>query len=150
MVEQDVPLTEALALAGQASGEPRTKTSADELGKALREGVPWPEALRDHGGNFPPLLRWQLAQATSKEGLASTLARASRKAHREALRKAEVLRVTLPFVLMTGVGGIATLVYLITLVAPWSKLLHGALYGGFSMTCAVKDFAFRASRNLVF
>jgi general secretion pathway protein F len=139
LVENRVPLPEAIELAAEASGDRRLRRAAAHLADALRRGEPLTTAdnsyqTRNSPGNgpnrrdpvraeFPPLLRWLMLAGQRHGALLPALKHAAATYHRRARHHADLARVFLPFVLTIAVGGGVTLLYALTLFVPYVSIL---------------------------
>jgi type II secretory pathway component PulF len=121
LVENRVPYPEALALAGEASGDPALSGSSRELAAAVARGLSPAESLRGRNA-FPPLLRWLLATAQGRDDLPSALRQTAARYRSGARHQAETMRVFLPTLLLLGIGGTATVLYSLTLFVPLTSL----------------------------
>jgi type II secretory pathway component PulF len=129
LIEHDVPLPEALELAGRASGDRALDGAARDWAAAARRGEPMESVTGTaRGRGARPLLRWLLSGSVADRGagrrLAGSLAQASRTYRARAVRKAEEMATVLPSTLLLVIGGMTALLYTLLLVAPWTKLLQ--------------------------
>ena len=123
LVEHDVPLDEALELAGAASGDARTVRATRGLADAVRRGEPLSGAA---GGiaAFPPLLRWLMCAGARRGTLVAALRHAAETYRSRALRQADMIRLMLPLVLTVVIGGAVVVAYALLLLGPWFSLLY--------------------------
>jgi type II secretory pathway component PulF len=123
LIEQGVPLNEALELAAQAGGDLATRTEAKQLVEEISKGgkVTLGRGRRD---GISPLVRWLLAFQTDSIQLVSALKAHSQAERRRATHMAEWLRIQVPVILTLGIGGSATLLYALSVFAPWYGLLY--------------------------
>jgi general secretion pathway protein F len=121
LVEHKVPYPEALALAGEASGDPRMAASSREIADAVARGQSPGEGLRRRGA-FPPLLEWLLARGPREDDLVGSLRQMAGRYRSTARYRSETMRVLLPTVLLFGIGASATLLYALALFVPLSTL----------------------------
>lgn len=121
LVEQGVPLPEAIPLAADASGDSRLRASGQELAKRLASGEIG--AGRLALPTVPPVLAWLLATPSRPEHLVRALRRVAASQQRRARWISHWLSVYLPLWLTTGVGGVAVALYAVTLIAPWARIL---------------------------
>ena len=122
LVENRVPLDEAIVLAAEASGDRRILPGARQLAAGLRRG----EKLDERGPGrkeFPPLLLWLMSTAGQHTALLPALKHAAETYHRRAQYQAELARVFLPVVLTVVVGGSVALIYALTLFVPYTSML---------------------------
>jgi type II secretory pathway component PulF len=123
LVENRVPLDEAVVLAAETSGDPRMVPAARELAAALaRGGKLDPHSLSRR--TFPPLLMWLMVTAQQHRALLPGLKHAAETYHRRAQHQAELARVFLPVVLTLVLGGTVVLLYGLTLFVPYTTLLR--------------------------
>jgi general secretion pathway protein F len=128
LVENDVPLADAVLLAGEASGDARLLPAAKKMAAALRSGAALRSAdIPPH--TLPPLLVWLMAGTHSRPVLLSALRRTADAYHRRAQHQADLARVFLPVVFTVGIGGTATLLYALALFVPYTTMLK-ELAGG--------------------
>lgn len=126
LVEHQVPITDAIPMAAEASGDKRLIQSARELAAEIAAGGK-PSAPADarakSRGLIPPLLRWLIATAASQRNLPAVLRQNADMYRRRAVARAEWLRWELPVILTLAIGGTITLVYALTMFIPWVELL---------------------------
>jgi general secretion pathway protein F len=123
LVENQVPLDEAVVLAAETSGDPRMVPAARQLAAALKQGG----RLYPHAPSrktFPPLLMWLMSTAGQHTALLPGLKHAAEAYHRRAQHQAELARVFLPVVLTLVLGGSVALLYVLTLFLPYTSLLR--------------------------
>lgn len=119
MVEQQVPLDEAVVLAAEASGDRSLMKAGGILAERIRGGqhtTPLPKS-------FPPLLGWLLASRTQGGQLAKSLRQTAASYRRRALNMGNWLTVYLPIILSAGVGGTIAFAYAMLVMAPFYNLL---------------------------
>ncbi len=127
LLEQGIPLHEAVLLAADVTGDGPTRTAAEALSQAnLRGQTTQPETGRWSG--LTPFLNWLIASGQNERTLVP-LVRHTGVIYRQRkpLRQADWLRVYLPAVLTVSIGGTVTLVYVLTLfVLPYTGLLKAS------------------------
>ena len=128
LVEHDVPLAEAILLAGEASGDELLAESAEVAAASIRRGDNL-LLVEHHLPGFPPLLRWLIATGYGQKMLVGLLFHSAEIYRERALRRSQWLRVYLPVLLTVAVGGTATLLYALTVFVPMADLLE-KLAGG--------------------
>lgn len=120
LVEQQIPLDEALTLAAKAGGgEPLQQASA-AIVQALRRGersIPSPRGI-------PPLLAWLLLTSDNQNDLARALRHSAASYRRRAVRMSLVLGTYLPIFLSAFAGGLVALYYVVLTMAPFYYLLR--------------------------
>lgn len=138
LIDHDVPLSEAMTLSAEASGDARlisaAKRLADEISAGILSGrgssttAPRETTKRDvdsaESTALPPLMRWLIATGARQPALAKALRDAADTYRRRAVRRADWLRVRLPVILMLGIGGTVTVLYALALFVPWTSLLY--------------------------
>ena len=124
LVEHDVPLTEAIPLAADASGDRRFRQSAGHLADTLARGGVEPVPAEADSAGLPPLLVWLLRAETPRARLAPALRHAGATYRRRALWRAGVLRSVLPVLALLLIGAGAVLAYGLLLFVPLTTMLH--------------------------
>lgn len=104
LIENEVPLPDALRLATQATGDSQTAENGRQLAEAAERGEPLEEALKRHP-LFPPLVNWLVAGGQSREQLADALRNAAEIYRQRVLRRRDFIRFFLPafFTFLFGV-----------------------------------------------
>lgn len=120
MVENDVPLDEAVVLSAEATGDRHLKSAAVGLADRIRGGSQHASLPRV----FPPLLAWLITSGTGQQELAKSLKQSARSYRRRAEHQGKWLTVVLPVLLSTGVGGAIAFGYVMIVMAPFYHLLH--------------------------
>jgi general secretion pathway protein F len=120
LVENQTPLPEAVVLAAEASGDPRTLRSARQMAAMLQNGQTRPAG----GPALPPLVNWLLSAAGRDGALLPALRHAAAAYHRRARYQSDLLRLLLPVFLTIVVGGGVTALYALTLFIPYSVMLR--------------------------
>lgn len=123
LIEQRVPLDEALRLAAEASGDRATQQEAAQLGHGIQQGGRV-VADSDRCHAISPLVRWLLASQTDSAQLVTALQAHARAEGRRAEYLSRWLRIQAPVILTVCIGGTATLVYALSVLAPWYGMLH--------------------------
>ena len=118
LVENQVPLPQAMWLAAEAVGDPKLTRFADAWVAGLTRGQPPDSAQAEAAGLFP-LLSWIMASGHRQLALAPALRRAAEMYYRRGTRQAEAARIFLPVLLTLGVGATATLAVGLLLLGPW-------------------------------
>jgi hypothetical protein len=147
LVEHETPLNEAIRLAAEASGDPRTLREAGQLTAMLQTGQ-----MQGDGGRFaetgrraampsretssvpvspplPPLMSWLMFAANRDGALLPALQHAAVAYHRRAQYQSDMVRIFLPVLLTSVVAGGLTAAYGLMLFIPYTAMLH-ALGGG--------------------
>ena len=124
MLENDVPLSEAVTLAIDASGEPQLSRHRDEITARIRDGDSLSNVLqRFH--STTPFVRWMIDVAERQGALQPALKHASEILRRRADYQAEYFQVAFPVVVLATVAGGAVLLYSLSLFLPIVDLLNG-------------------------
>ena len=121
LIENQTPLPEAVVLAGEASGDPRTLQSARQMAVTLQNGHTHPVG---GGPVFPPLVNWVLLAAGRDGALLPALRHAATAYHRRARYQSDLLRLFLPTFLTIAVGGSVTGLYALALFVPYATMLR--------------------------
>jgi type II secretory pathway component PulF len=123
LLQEGIPLGEALQVAADSSGDPRLRETVGRLATAVAGGeLPAddsPTALK-----FPPFLRWALWHSEGTTGRPHALEIAARVYRTAAERRGQQLRTVAPVVAMVLFGGTITLVYCLAVFVPLVELLQ--------------------------
>lgn len=122
-VEQQLPLTEALPLAADASGLTHTCSAAHDLATNLNDG----QLLSDNPDNFrrlPPLIRLALLSNCGQPGLIEGLQRAAQSYHQRAISCAYNISLYLPLAATALIGGTVVGAYAFILFQPYVTTLE--------------------------
>lgn len=121
LLQQEVPLDEAVVLAGDASADRGLRESCRRLAERLRRG----ESARDwDSSGARPLVAWLLASVQDQGLLIASLQRAAAAYRRQANWALRWLSVYLPLWLTVAVGGTAVLLYALSVFGPWCWMLY--------------------------
>jgi general secretion pathway protein F len=120
LLEQGVPLDEALRLAGEASADPRTIASTNRLAEAIRQGRP----LEQQMPGLPPMLAWLMSTQPEQAALVTAARHAAAGYAWQAAHQAEKVRLLFPVLATLLVAGLVSLLYALMLYVPWSSLLR--------------------------
>lgn len=125
MVEQQVPLPEALRLSAAATGDERLRRSGRELAQSIESSQPVGGILARRFG-FPPFLFWVLTCGQTAGGLARLLRHAASIYRRQGVNLSHWLKIIFPIVAAVVIGGGVTVIYVLTLFGPiaqfWNDL----------------------------
>jgi general secretion pathway protein F len=122
LVENQVPLVEALPLAGEACGDRRLRAAARRATEALRQGRPLGAAVANDPV-LPPLLQWLIPSGTQRNALLSALQQAAEIYQHRAEHQSDWLQLVLPLTFTFVLAGGITLLYALMLYAPYVSLL---------------------------
>jgi general secretion pathway protein F len=122
LLEQGVPLDEAVQLAAGTVGDPATHAAAQSLAIAVQRGS---VAAHDVGrpNGLTPFMRWMITNGQNERTLVPLVRHTAQIYRHRTLRQADWLRTYLPTVLTIGIGGTATLLYCLTVFIPYTDLL---------------------------
>lgn len=124
LVEHQVPLAEGVLLAADASGDGQIRAEAHDLAQRIGRGQPPEPATRHRRAAIPPLLAWTLAHDQPEVDLPAALSAAADTYYRRAEHLSDWSQLYLPMILTLGIGGTATIIYGILVMAPWFFFLH--------------------------
>ncbi len=124
LVENRVPLNEAVVLAAEASGDRRSLTAARRMADAIVRGEPLTGSSAAAADGFPPLLTWLLMAGRQHDALLPAIRHAAETYRRRATHQAELARVFLPVVLTIVIGGGTTLAYTLAMFIPYTSMLN--------------------------
>lgn len=120
LVEHGLPYHEALQLAADASGDRGLCDAVHSLAQRLERG----ESVTTVAAGLPSLLTWLFAARLDQAGLVRCLQRAADAYRRQAERRSRWLAIYLPFWLLAGLGGVVTILYVLSVVGPWARILY--------------------------
>ncbi len=121
LVEHRVPYHEALELAADASGDRSFRDVVRPLAERLAQGET--VTVADAAG-LPPLLTWLFAARLEQPRLISCLRRTADSYRRQAEWLSRWLAIYLPFWLTVSLGGAATILYVLSVIGPWCRILY--------------------------
>jgi general secretion pathway protein F len=122
LVENDVPLHEAIELAAEATGDEATVDEARRVAVSITRGdSPFAEA--NGGSAFPPMLRWYMHTGLQQGHLASCLRHAASTYRELSLHGTAIVKLLLPVALLLSLGGTAVFVYCISVFVPFTSLM---------------------------
>jgi type II secretory pathway component PulF len=126
LMENRVPLHEAILLAGDSTGDAATTQAARSLAAALERGESVQGATADAAGHaLPPLLRWLIQVPQGEQSLVATLHNAADAYRSRAQYQAELAQILLPVILTVAVGGTVTLIYTMSVLGSYIAILWG-------------------------
>lgn len=125
LVENRVPMPDALRLSSRAIGDASVCEASDRLAEALERGERWPGEVGPGVSHaFPPMVRWLIGSGAVQGDLPQALRAAARTYRDRATARAELQRLVIPSVLLVGIGGTAVLLYGLTVFVPFTSLLE--------------------------
>lgn len=122
LIRQQVPLHEAIELAGAACGDSSVARSAKALSRQLERG----ESLSVDDDNlrvFPPLLGWLISVGGEPEHLAQALTEMAEQYRQRSKRATDWVVVYLPIIITCTVGGTVVLLQALAVFRPLCKML---------------------------
>jgi general secretion pathway protein F len=120
MIEQQVPLDEAIVLSAEASGDRLLQKTSHVLSERIRDGN---ERIALPDG-FPTLLGWLIVGGAGHDQLAKSLRQTAASYRRRALNMGNWLTLYLPIILSAGIGGSIALFYVLVVMMPFCNLLY--------------------------
>jgi general secretion pathway protein F len=123
LIEHDVPLQEAIVLAGEATNDLAIQDAARAIAEATSRGWILSGGSSGHAG-FPPFLHWLITRREEQTGMVSALRAAADMYRRKALVMIEWIKVAFPVAAAVLIGGTATLLYVLTVFWPYTELLN--------------------------
>ncbi len=114
LVQQRMPLHQAIELSGNASGDVDLQRDARNVAERLRLGETRPAQESSPARGIPPFLRWTLMHESRQAHLEAALQRSVTTYRRRTEDTAEWQRTFLPIILTLGIGGTATVIYVLT------------------------------------
>jgi general secretion pathway protein F len=123
LIEQDVPVQDAIVLAADCTGDTRLMHAAQEVSAAIVRGAP-PEQYRQFLSDFPPLLSWLTVTQARQPTLAALARHCADTYRRRIARETQWLRDFLPIWLIAVVGGVVVLAYALSIFVPFTRLLE--------------------------
>jgi type II secretory pathway component PulF len=124
LIAHDVPLADAIELAGDAAGDWRTRAADARIAAALRRGESL-AAASSRAGDDAPVVRWMLLGGERRESLVAALRHAATGYQSRATQRAEMVRIWFPFVVTIVVGGGAVLAVGLALFLPFTHMRLG-------------------------
>lgn len=125
LIENQTPLDEAVALAADASGDPKTILAARQLAEAIQRGQTGEKRVlnRSRATPFPAMIDWLVLAAGRNAALLPALKHSAATYHRRARHQSDLIRVLLPTLLTIVVAGSISAAYVLMLFVPYTVLL---------------------------
>lgn len=125
LLRYQIPLPEALQLTAQTLQPGKFRDQVLRLAQVEEHGGDLPRSLESNR-TFPPFLRWLLVTGYRDSNLSSAVAQAAEFYQVRAQSRARWIGHVLPTVSVVVIGGLATLVYALTVFGPmidlWDKM----------------------------
>ena len=122
LIEQDVPLPEAIQLAAESTGDLPIIYAAGMIADVNSRGLRF-SIKSSHSRGFPPFLEWLITRQEEQEGLVSALRAAADMYRRKSVLITEWIKVFFPVAAAVIIGGGATLIYTASIFWPLAELL---------------------------
>ncbi len=123
LLEQGVPLDEAILLAADTVGDRATRDAAQTLALNIQRGAaPTTDVPRKSG--LAPLVRWLMIGGQNQRTLVPLVRHTAEVYRQRTLRQADWLRFYLPALLTAGIGGTVTLLYGLSLFLPLTHMFE--------------------------
>ena len=122
LVEQDVPMPQAIVLAAETTNDPAMQNAARAIADATSRGLFVPGGASGRSG-FPPFLHWLITRREEQEGLVSALKAAADMYRRRAVLITDWIQIAFPMIAAVVIGGGATLLYTLTVFYPLAEIL---------------------------
>jgi type II secretory pathway component PulF len=129
LIDQKVPLPEALSLAAETSSDPLLAEGAKLVERDIRQGVPFGAALETQR-LVPRLVVWMVGFGERQGDLGKALRQVTDMYRRQAEVRATFLRTVLPPLLIIVVAATLGVVFIFGLYGPLLELLDGLSGGG--------------------
>lgn len=120
LLNNNVPLPDAVELASAAVGSPILAAGGKDLAKQLSRG----EKIQQSPHGFPPLVTWMIAGGHSQPKLSQVLLRTAEVYREEVARRSQWLMLYVPLVLTIAICGGIVFIYAILTLAPWLAILR--------------------------
>jgi general secretion pathway protein F len=125
LIDHQVPLDEAVELAGAASGDKPFLASARLVAGSIRSGQETSVEPGSKRSAFPPLLAWIMSGGRGRGDFAGSLRQTAATYRRRAENRSHFLSSSLPTVLLLAIGAGAVIVYALLLFIPLTSLWDG-------------------------
>ena len=125
LIDHEVPLDQAVRLAGNAAGNGPWRDAATHLADQLASGELAAIASAQPSELLPPLVVWMLTSGSRQDSLTSGLRHLATSYRRTADRQATAFRIVLPGLMILTLGAGAVLAYALLLFVPLSQLWNG-------------------------
>jgi type II secretory pathway component PulF len=120
LVENRLPLDQAITLAAETAGDARLIRAARSFAESARRGEPGPP---NGLPGLPPVLNWLIAGGQRNNALLPALRHAADDYLRRAERQAELSRTMLPVFISGVISGLIVIAYALGLLAPYFVML---------------------------
>jgi general secretion pathway protein F len=122
LIDHQVPLDQAVELAGRVSGNASMLASSQALAQSIRDGQAPSKVPPVDLDAFPPLLAFVLSAGRGQGDLASALRHTGWAYRRKSENRGEFLRGALPILFLLTIGASAVALYAMLLFIPMSRL----------------------------
>ncbi len=120
LTSHEVPLHRAILFAADSTGNRGLMQSAEAISVKLQCGETLGESMQQSTA-FPAYLRWLMSSGEKQGRLSQALVEGAAVYRARALAKLESLKIALPLLVVSVIGGGATLIYALTLFTPLAE-----------------------------
>ena len=123
LIENNVPLDEALSLAGATTGDRQLQATADKLARQIKDG----QGIKSTDGTLqriPPLVRWLISSGSDKGRTVAAIHTAASDYRQRAKHLVEWMQISVPILLVVFVGGGIAILFTLTVFGPWSSFIN--------------------------
>lgn len=124
LIEQQMPLPQAIVLSANACGDVTMRNEARELSERIARGEQGLVGAPHRHTAISPMVRWLFDSQHDAAKLADALRARARHDRRHAEYTANWIRWNLPAILTAVIGGGATLLYALSIFVPWYGTLR--------------------------
>jgi type IV pilus assembly protein PilC len=128
LVDHQLPMPEAFAMAGAASSDPLIAAAARQVHEDLSQGVPLGAALKNRH-LVPELIAWMTAWGEQHGALGKTLHEVAGVYRRQAETRAALLRQILPPLTIIATAGIIAAFFIFCTILPMFRIIEGLSKG---------------------
>lgn len=122
LVEQEMPLHEAVALAGRTSGDRDIRIDAENLAEHITQGRTDWQPTGSYG--IPKIVGWQLTNQVDRNSLCDSLKRMAKSYYFRVEGLAYWIQNQMPIIVAGVIGGIVVFLYAMTAIVPWFIVLR--------------------------
>ncbi len=123
LVKHEVPLTVALPMAADATGNPRLSADALRIAQELQQGRSLSQALKTKSG-FSRFMNWMMNAGQEQGAFAATMSQLAEFYRRRVTARADWIGRLAPVVLVVVIGGGAVACYGLTIFVPMIEILR--------------------------
>ncbi len=123
LIDAEVPLPEALRLAGDACEDRELQSASQQVARQVEQGQSLTAALKESPG-FPSLMSWMMGVGQAQSSLGASLTQLATVYEQRAQLRMDWIRRLVPPLVVTLFGGSITLIYGLALFLPLTELLR--------------------------